>query len=309
LILALFALGVLLVALPGLVAGPPRRLPLNEWVPVSTASMAAGVLAVEVSLGLAAVPAIAFLVGAPGVVDRCRDAFAPLTTDPGFMSWIALAAAGLVALRIGSGVWQARTRAQRARVEPWLGAHSDRDGFELVVLPTRELVAFGVAASPPQVVISDGLIAQLEPAHVEAVIGHEAAHLRLRHTFYLSLLAGAASAFGRARFVRRSLDAIRDGLEGWADDEVGAAGDDSRRALRAALLGVAAAREPTDGTSWARIRDRMRRLDRRARPLSVLMRTVMYAPVAALGLAAIILVAGWLTSAHHAVALGAPCNH
>jgi hypothetical protein len=308
LILALFALGVVLVALPGLVTGPPRRFPLREWVPVATVSMAVGVLAIEVSLVLAAVPSVAFLVGAPGVVDACRDALAPLTTDPGFVSWVALVAAGLTARRIGSGVWQARTRARRAQVEPWLGAHSERDGFELVVLPTPELVAFGVSASPPQVVISDGLIEELEPAHVEAVIGHEAAHHRLRHASYLALLGGAASAFGRARFVNRSLDAIRDGLEGWADDEVGAAGEGSRRALREALVGVAAARDPAAGT-WARIGDRMRRLDRRVRPRSVLVRGVLYAPVVVLGLSAVILVAGWLTEAHHAVAFGAPCMH
>lgn len=307
-ILALFALGVVLVALPGLVAGPPRRLPLNEWVPVATASMAVGMLAVEVALGLAAVPAVAFLVDAPGVVDACRGVLAPLTMAPGFLGWIAFALAGLTALRIGSGVWRARTRARRAQVEPWLGAHSERDGFELVVLPTPELVAFGVSTSPPQVVISDGLIERLEPAHVEAVIGHEAAHHRLRHATYLALLAGTVSAFGRARFVRRSVDAIREGLEGWADAEVGAEGDRSRRALREALAVVATADQAAGG-GWARIRDRVRRLDRLVRPRSVLVRSVTYAPVVALGLAAIILAAGWLTDAHHAVALGTSCEH
>ena len=299
----------MLVALPGLIAGPPRRLPLNEWVPVATASMAVGVLAVEVSLGLAAVPAVAFLAGAPEIVDGCREALAPLSTDPGFLSWVALALAGLVAFRIGAGVWRARTGARRARVEPWLGAHTERDGFELVVLPTRDVVAFGVWASPPQVVISDGLIEQLEPAHVEAVIGHEAAHHRLRHASYLALLAGAAAAFGRARFVRRSLDAIRDGLEGWADAEVGARGDDDRRALRAALVGVASANGQANRGSWARTTDRMRRLESDVPPRSTILRSVAYLPVAALGMATLVLVASWLTEVHHAFALGAPCNH
>lgn len=308
-ILALLALGGVLVALPGLVAGPPRRFPLNEWVPVATVSVAVGVLAVEAALMLAAVPVVALLAGEPGLVDPCRDALAPLSTDTANVSWIALVLASVVAVRIVSGVHRARRGARRAQVEPWLGEHSERDGFELVVLPTAELVAFGVSTSPPQVVISDGLIDQLEPDHVEAVIGHEAAHHRLRHASYLALLAGVASAFGRAPVVGRSLDAIRNGLEGWADAEVGASGDDARRALRGALRGVADASQHADSGSRIRTTDRMRRLDPDIRTRSAIVRAFTYLPVGALGLASLILVAGWLTQAHHAFALGVPCAH
>jgi len=300
-ILALVAVGMLLLALPGARRRPPRQLPPREWTPVAASAFVAGALAVEAALVLAAASAVGGVVSAPGLIDHCRGALAPLTVDPSLLSWGAAAVATVVAARMLRGGWEARTRARQARVEPWLGEHRPRVGFDLVVLPTRRLVAFGVPGAPPQVVISEGLIDELEPEQVEAVIGHEAAHHRLRHSTLLAVLAAVERAFGGLSFVGRSLATLRAGLEVWADEAAGARDVDARRSLRQALAGV------SGSTVWTR--DRVQRLERWARPGHALLRVVTYAPVAVLVLAVGALMAGWFTDAHHAFALGDPCTH
>jgi len=50
-------------------------------------------------------------------------------------------------------------------------------------------------------------------------------------------------------------------------------------------------------------------LERRYRPGSSLVRAGVYAPILGLSLAAVALVLGWFTDAHHAFALGTTCIH
>jgi hypothetical protein len=128
-ILTLFAFGLVLLALPGVVRRPPRRLPAGEWAPVAVVSLLAGAAAVLTGLALAAVPAVSTLFGVPGIADHCRTALAPLATDPTFLSWLAGAAAIVVAARSLLFGARATTGARRARIEPWLGEHTQRGEF------------------------------------------------------------------------------------------------------------------------------------------------------------------------------------
>lgn len=309
-ILGLLAVAFALLALPGMRTRPPERLPMNEWAPVATGALAVGAVALELALVLAALPTLAHAFGIhEGVLDACRDALAPLSTDPGLVTWSAAFLALFVAIRAMVGAARSLRVARRARIEPWIGEHHVHDDFELVVIPTAEFVALGVPGSNPQIVVSRGLVEQLEPEHLDAVILHEAAHHRLRHSRYLVLLSALDAALGRVRFVHRSVVNVRGALEVWADSDAGSQDRVTRSSLREALRSMLICNASADGGRRIRPRDRLRRLDREVSPRPAIVRLLSYAPVAILALTVGVLSVAWFTDAHHAVALGLPCAH
>lgn len=125
---------------------------------------------------------------------------------------------------------RARHAARLARPEEWLGQHERRHDHDLVVLPTTRPVAYSVGGSPPQVVISEGLRAQLDDDIMTFVVDHERSHLRHRHRHYLLLAVLLAAAFRESNMVGRSAIALQLALERTADEE--AAGPDQRRRRR-----------------------------------------------------------------------------
>ncbi len=303
-ILVLFAAGLLLLALPGLAPEPPRRLPPHEWATIALLATLAGAAAVLGALVLAAVPVLTAVLGVPAIADHCRGALAPLATDPTVVSWVAALTAGVLLGRLGRSVLRSTRAARQSRVEPWLGEHEAREDFDLVIVPTPSTLAFGVPGLSPQVVVSTGLVQRLDADELEAVVGHEAAHLRLHHSAVLAVLQGIDSSLGVVPFVRRTVVRLRAALEVWADTAAlgEAPGRDS--ALRTALVGL------TDtGCIVAAEAERIARLARRPAPRPLLVRVAVYAPVLVLVTAVGLTAAGWFTAAHHAVALGAPCTH
>jgi hypothetical protein len=299
-ILVLGALGLVLLLLPAAPASPPRRLPASEWAIVVFAAIVVGALTVVVALVLASAPVVGSLLDAPGVVDHCRGVLAPLAPDPSVLSWSAAVLSAILFARFVRGSCRSRAKARRTRVEPWLGEHRDEGDYELVTVPTRELIAFGVPGRPPQVVVSSGLVERLDSAETAAVIAHEAAHHRLRHSTHLALLAGIEHAFGWFPPARHSSDVARAAIETWADDAIGR-DPSTRHAIRTALAGMTRRTWHTD--------ERLTRLRHRVPLSDPIVRFVSYAPVALIGITAIAILAGWLTDAHHAVALGGPCAH
>jgi len=300
-IVVLVLLGLALLAAPGVARRPPRRVPAGEWTVVVTLALTMGAVTVLAALSLAALPAASAMVGAATLAGHCRGVLAPLAPDPTFLSWGAsLLALGLLA-RLVHGWSRAIAIARNVRVEPWLGAHRDEPEFELVVLPTPEVLAFGVPGRRPQIVISNGLIDDLDPAETAAVIDHEAAHHRLHHSRYLALVAGVEAGFGWIGPVRRSAEAVRVSIEAWADDEARACNPGSRSSLHRALQRVG---RPTLHTN-----ERLDRLTRARRPHSTPARVVAFATLALVLLTAALIATGWFTDAHHAVALGGPCAH
>jgi hypothetical protein len=299
-ILALLVLGLLLLSLPAIAAPASPRLPARDWTCVVMLALVAGVATVLGALVLASVPVLAWTLDAPTVVDHCRGVLAPIATDPTLLSWTTAGLVVLLGLRMVRGGSRAFVGARRSRVEPWLGEHTDEGGYVLVVLATPEVVAFGVPGQPPQVVISTGLIDVLEPPETAAVIAHEVAHHRLRHARLLALLSGIERSFSWFPPAARSIETGRTAIEAWADD---AAGHDqaARRSLRSALRGMTRRTWHAD--------QRVARLASRMPARTAIVRFASYAPVAVIVVTAAVLVAGWLTDAHHAVALGFRCHH
>ena len=307
-ILALLILGVTLLAVPGVVPEPPRRLPARDWTPVALLAMVAGVVALLSGLTLAALPTVAPVFGISTFADRCREFLAPFAIESSLIDVLAAGLAIVIASRIALRIAQSARAARRARIEPWLGEHERRHGFDLVVVPTDRILAFGVPGRTPQVVLSTGLSERLSADELDAVVGHEAAHLRLHHPALVAVLHGIDAGVGILPFVAHSVRRLLTGLEVWADAAVDIDAAGSRRdALCTALACV------TDPAiirgAPADAETRISRLQWALRPRPVYARSVVYASIVTLSVVVAVVAVGWFTDAHHAVALGAECVH
>jgi hypothetical protein len=257
---------------------------------------------------MVAAPTLWHLAEPRGWAARCHGLLADLAPGGPVVGWSALVVAVVLVGRLGGLAVATRRRNRRACVEPPLGHHLDRGDYELVTLPTTEVVAFGVG-SPPQVIISQGLIDSLTPEAVGAVERHEAAHLRLHHDRYLLVATVIERAFGWLAPVQRSALVLRSALEQWADDIAvgrGATPD----ALSGAFVDVASARQFGESSGPAEpvsVLERAVRLSvgtpsRRPRAASLL-----YAPGILLVLASVVVSFGWLTSAGRVLAASGYC--
>ncbi len=218
-----------LVTTTGLVALPlasrrfRRALRPNEHVRFNTATMVAGLALLEVALLVCAVPVLAGL-WTSGSFDRH---FFPGDTAIG---WVSASLAILVAGSVAFSAIQLRRAEARLRIESWIGFHDQRDGYDLVVLDLQQPLAYAVAGSSQQVVITSGLANGLSDAELDAVIAHERAHLQLGHRRALAVLAAAEAIARLVRPLKRVVAAARFAIEHAAD-----AATDDRAATRRAL--------------------------------------------------------------------------
>lgn len=142
-----------------------------------------------------------------------------------------VAAVALAAMGIGAFRFTRRWRRSLAR---W--GHAD----ELEVIDVAEPFAYAVPGSPGHVVVSSGLLKELEAPERRALIEHERAHLRLRHSRYLRLVGLSAAALP---LLRPLVDEIRYVTERWAD-EIAAAAVGSRSVVASAIARTALASTP-----------------------------------------------------------------
>ena len=223
---SLAASGLGLLALPGLLRPVGRRLRPAEWARTSLLCIGAGAAVVELAAVLYGLPAVATASGVPSLEVLCHRALGPLAPGGPVVGWTAIAVAvGLPAVG-GLGWSRARRTARSARIEPGLGHHEPYGGHELVVLPTERPLAVSVPvpsgqSGRHQIVVSDGLVDLLTPAQLDAVLRHEAAHLRHGHRRHLAVAAAVDGAF--AWFPPR---------RGQHGDLAGRAGAHGRRARR-----------------------------------------------------------------------------
>jgi Zn-dependent protease with chaperone function len=148
------------------------------------------------------------------------------------LAWLALGV-------LLSSVTAAAARARRSRqerhvlsVEGGVGVHEQRAGFDLVTLPSTDLVAYSIGGRRPQVVISKGLREQLDGEAIDAVVAHEAAPLRARHDRWLQLVGLAEAALRFVPSVRQATSAVRLSVEQWARPGRRQRGRHTRAALR-----------------------------------------------------------------------------
>jgi Zn-dependent protease with chaperone function len=237
--LLLLGCGLSLLILPAVARPAGRRLPPSEWAKVCAGLLAIGWVVTEASLLLQAAPTLLRAAGLERLAELCEHALGPVAPGGPLLGVAAGGAAAAVALLAGRSLLAARHRRRMVRVEVDIGWHTQLGGHELVVLPSRDLVAFSTAGRPGQVVLSHGLIAALSDQELAAVLRHEVAHVHHRHQRYLLLARAVEHSVGLLPLVHGATAALRCALERWADEDAAGGDATSRACVRAALLRLA----------------------------------------------------------------------
>ncbi|WP_299957282.1 M56 family metallopeptidase [uncultured Modestobacter sp.] len=162
--------------------------------------------------------------------------------------WVAQTLAAVLALELLgvlllSGVRTARTRRRhRALLELVVrpGAEAPVED-ETLLLDHPAPVAFCIPGARPLLVLSSGMVAELDQAQLDAVVAHERAHLREHHHLLLLPFVAWRAALPVLPAADRAHDAVRDLVEMRADDVAlgSLTGPDPRRTLAAAIVAAA----------------------------------------------------------------------
>lgn len=239
--LALVGVALGLLVLPAITARVGRRLPPREWAWLCAAALGAGLALLEIGLVLRAAPPALRAVGVGWLASACERLLGPLVAGGPALGWAA--GSGALALpTVAVVVWRRERRTRRRLAgELWLGERRVVAGHAVVVLPvTRPLaLSFELAKHDQVIVVSEGLVRALEDSQTEAVVRHEAAHLRWGHQRLLTLANVAERTLGRLPAVARSAAELHLAVERWADEQAAQPSPESRRAVRDSLVALA----------------------------------------------------------------------
>jgi Zn-dependent protease with chaperone function len=179
---------------------------------VAIAAGTVGVLAALVDPGV--LPASTL----PRLVDRCLGAAREILSHP-VQHWPRIVSAVLIALVLGrflSSLAVTVYRMHRLAVDT--SRIGGRKAPDLVEVRTQAAVAMTVGVFRRRIVVSSSLRSLLTPLERTAVIAHERAHVRGRHSMILLLAQSLVHAFGRIAPVREAANCIVVSLELAADD-------------------------------------------------------------------------------------------
>ncbi|HDK45643.1 MAG TPA: M56 family peptidase [Actinobacteria bacterium] len=213
----LFAAALALLGVPLLLSRSGRRIGAAERTRLMAVSLGAGVVFLELSLALTALPTVLRVFHLSGLASVCERLVGPVFGGGQIVGGVALVLALLLPASAIMTSLKCRTRQERLRADPWVGTHRPYGKHELVVLPSAAMVAISVPGRPGQVILSQGLLDALTPAELDAVIRREGAHLDFRHSRYLLLAAVVQCTVGWFPMVRRCVCCLRLSVEEWAD--------------------------------------------------------------------------------------------
>jgi Zn-dependent protease with chaperone function len=240
-----------LAVLAGLLAWPvpralararwPRRDPLVALVCWQAIGLAGGLSMIGALLVHGLSPWAGSLPAAIGAVLTGRPAVGPVRGD----HWAALTlacvlAAELLGVLLLSSVRIARTR-RRHRALLELVVRSDAVVPEARLLEHPAPVAFCIPGARPLLVLSSGMVAELDEDQLAAVVAHERAHLSEHHHLYLLPFVAWEAALPVLPAAARAHAAVRELVEMRADDVALAAlpGPGTRRTLARAIVAAA----------------------------------------------------------------------
>ncbi|MCV2488131.1 M56 family metallopeptidase [Geodermatophilus sp. YIM 151500] len=164
--------------------------------------------------------------------------------------WVALTLAGVLAVELVGVLAHSWVRTARTR-------RRHRELLELVVRPAAAVpdarlldhpapVAFCIPGARPLLVLSSGMVAELDEAQLAAVVAHERAHLREHHHLYLLPFVAWEAALPVLPATTRAHTAVRTLVEMRADDLAladpalaGTGGPHPRRTLAEAIVAAA----------------------------------------------------------------------
>jgi hypothetical protein len=292
--------GIALMVLPGRFVLSWNHLSPREWTRLNFASMRVGFWAIRAGLALSAAPTILRALGVEHAAVACHDLLGPVLPGGAPLGWACAITAAALQARVHQAHRATDAALEVMRVETWVGVHSLVDGVDIVELPTLEPLAYAIDGPVPQVVVSQGLVDVLSERELAAVVRHERSHLVHNHQRHLSLAAATNACFGWIRPIRRSIDALRLGVERWADEDA-AGWRAERSSVRAALAKVTATMlQPVPSfTTDCTILDRMVALDQDPPAPTVATRATAAAPLVGLSVVAAATVVAWSTYANH----------
>ncbi|MGH8986660.1 MAG: M56 family metallopeptidase [Acidimicrobiia bacterium] len=307
---ALLAVGIVLLVTPGFVARWLRRLPPRDWAGLVTASLVGGLTVLEAALVTLGAPTVLRSAGWSGLARACDRMFRSVAIGGPAVGWLAALAAVGLAFAVAWGSARAVRLHRRARVEPWLGEHHQRDDYEIVLLPTAEPVAYSLGGRRPQVVLSVGLTRALTEDQLAAVVRHEQAHLRHRHGRRLVLAAAIDRTVGVVPMVRASTSSLRTALERWADEDASGSDTEARSCLRDALMAAAHAAVAPELAAFGGAQvalDRAAALALPAPSVSVVARTLTWVALAGVWLVGLSALGLWISRTRSVLAMAGYC--
>ncbi len=273
-------------------------------------ALAVGAVAVEAGALLYALPTVLRGVGVPALATMCERVLAAFLPGNRAAGWAAAVVALTIPLLALLGCRRARLTYRTVRVERGLGEHTQLGDFELVVLPTKTLLAVSVDGSPGQIVLSQGIVEALSADQLALVLRHEAAHLELGHQRTLQMATALDYGFVVWPLVRRSTAALRTALERWADEAAAGEHPDQRQLLRSALLGASGLSIGAEVAAFSAAQTVMERLDALAqeppRP-TLLTRGMLYLPGVVFLAALLVAVAAWSGEVRMLVSMAGRC--
>jgi hypothetical protein len=297
-ILVLAGLGLL--AFPAFTYRLGRQLPPHVWARLCGKALVSGAGAVQIGALLYATPVVLKAGGLDVAANTCERLFGPLVPGGEALGWSATVVAVALPALFLFGALRSRLTQRSARIEADLGEHRRHGRHDLVVLPCEDPLALGVDGDPGQIVVSRGLLRTLSDGELDAVVRHEAAHLSHGHHRFLVMSGAIEQAFGFLPPVRRSLRALRTGLERWADESSTGTDLQRRSALRAALVKTTWAMGAGPVPAFSEVdtvMERLAALDQPPLPLSGPSRNRLYASGLALAVVAVAALVGWLCEA------------
>ena len=210
--------------------------------------------------------------------------------------WVAQTLAAVLALEllgvlVLSGVRTARTRTRhRALLELVVRPGSSAPAAdETLLLDHPAPVAFCIPGARPLLVLSSGMVAELDGAQLDAVVAHERAHLREHHHLLLLPFVAWRAALPVLPAADRAHDAVRVLVEMRADDVAltSLTGPEPRRTLAEAIVAAAGGSggqvpEGALAVSGGAVAVRVRRLLSPPQPLSAGARWVVLLAAVAL---------------------------
>lgn len=148
-----------------------RGMDAGSWYRAVVVSLFTGAIGSYVSVVSLALPGFLSALGAERLARVCDELLGHLPHGGSFVGWIA----SVATLLMTAVAVRARHRTSRAlenlRVEPGVGRHLALQGFELVVLPTHEQLAYSRQEEPGQIVVSAGTIDVLSDVELDVLIG------------------------------------------------------------------------------------------------------------------------------------------
>jgi Zn-dependent protease with chaperone function len=170
-----------------------------------------------------------------------------------------------------SWVRTARTRRRHRELLELIAQPSAQPGASVLEHPAP--VAFCIPGARPLLVLSSGMVAELDDGQLAAVVAHERAHLRERHHLYLLPFVAWEAALPQLPAAKRAHAAVRSLVEMRADDVALASleGPAARRTLARAIVAAAGGGGAVPGGALAvganAVGPRVRRLLEPPRPL------------------------------------------